>query len=129
MNYAIRATDPGSTFKLATLLSLLEDKKVALSNTVDLDGGSWKIAGRTVYDAEPHASKAFSVKEAFEISSNVGMAKLAVSHYSGNPNGFVNHLKKLRLDQPTGIDLLGEANPIVKNPRSRTWSATTLPWM
>jgi cell division protein FtsI (penicillin-binding protein 3) len=129
LNYAIRATEPGSTFKLATLLSLLEDKKVTLDDKIDLDGGSWKVAGRTVYDAEPHASKAFSVKEAFEISSNVGMAKLAVSHYSANANGFVSHLKKLRLDRPTGIDLLGEANPIIKNPKSRTWSATTLPWM
>jgi cell division protein FtsI (penicillin-binding protein 3) len=129
MNYAIRATEPGSTFKLATLLSLLEDKKVALSNTVDLDGGSWKIAGRTVYDAEPHASRTFSVKEAFEISSNVGMAKLAVAHYSANPNQFINHLRSLHLDRPTGIDLAGESTPVLITPKSRTWSATALPWM
>jgi cell division protein FtsI (penicillin-binding protein 3) len=129
MNYAIRATEPGSTFKLATLLSLLEDKKVALTNTVDLDGGSWKIAGRTVYDAEPHASRTFTVKEAFEISSNVGMAKLAVAHYSANPNQFINHLRSLHLDRPTGIDLAGESTPVLITPRSRTWSATALPWM
>src|SRR5580698_4153070 len=129
MNYAIRATEPGSTFKLATLLSLLEDKKVTLDNTIDLDGGSWKIAGRTVYDAEPHASRTFSVKEAFEISSNVGMAKLAVAHYSANPNQFINHLRALHLDRPTGVDLAGEATPVLITPRSRTWSATALPWM
>ena len=130
LNYAIRASEPGSTFKLATMLTLLEDKKVSLNDNINLEGGTWKVAGRTVYDSEPHANnKAFTVKEAFEISSNVGMAKLAWSHYSGNPNGFVDHLKKLKLNQPTGIDLVGETNPIVKNPRSRTWSATTLPWM
>ena len=129
LNYAIRATEPGSTFKLATLLSLLEDKKASLNDKVMLDGGSWKVAGRTVFDSEPHENKEFTVKEAFEISSNVGMAKLALGHYGSNPGGFVAHLKKLRLDQPTGIDLLGEATPIVKHPGSRTWSATTLPWM
>ena len=129
LNYAIRATEPGSTFKLATLLSLLEDKKVSLNDKILLDGGSWKVAGRTVYDSEPHDNKEFTVKEAFEISSNVGMAKLALSHYGNNPGGFVAHLKKLRLDQPTGIDLLGEGIPVVKHPGSRTWSATTLPWM
>ena len=129
LNYAIRATEPGSTFKLATMLSLLEDKKISLNDKINLEGGNWKVAGRTVYDAEPHDNKDFTIKEAFEISSNVGMAKLAWSHYSGNPNGFVTHLKKLRLDQPTGIDLLGEGTPVVKNPKSRTWSATTLPWM
>lgn len=129
LNYALRVTEPGSTFKLATLLSLLEDHKVSLNDKISLDGGSWKVAGRTVYDAEPHDNKVFTVKEAFEISSNVGMAKLAMGHYSGNPSGFVTHLKKLRLDQPTGIDLLGEGSPVVKHPGSRTWSATTLPWM
>jgi cell division protein FtsI (penicillin-binding protein 3) len=129
LNYAIRATEPGSTFKLTTLMSLLEDKKAALDDRIDLGGGSWKVAGRTVYDAEPHDNRSFSVKEAFELSSNVGMAKLAWSSYAGNPNNFLSHLKRLRLDQPTGIDLLGEANPIIKRPGSSTWSATTIPWM
>ncbi|HXB95451.1 MAG TPA: penicillin-binding protein 2, partial [Puia sp.] len=129
LNYAIRATEPGSTFKLATLLTLLEDKKVTLNDPINLEGGSWKIAGRTVYDAEPHASKTFSIKEAFEISSNVGMAKLAVAHYSNNPGLFIEHLRRLHLDHPTGIDLAGEATPVLITPKSRTWSATALPWM
>ncbi len=129
MNYAIRATEPGSTFKLATMLSLLEDKKISLDNTIDLSGGAWKIAGRTVYDAEPHDNRTFTVKEAFELSSNVGMAKLAVANYSGNPNQFINHLRTLHLDRPTGVDLAGEAMPVLITPKSRTWSATALPWM
>ncbi len=129
LNYAIRATEPGSTFKLATMLSLLEDKKISLAESINLEGGVWKVAGRTVYDAEPHDNKPFTIKQAFEISSNVGMAKLAWNHYSANPGEFVDHLKKLRLNQPTGIDLVGEATPVIKSPRSRTWSNTTLPWM
>ena len=129
LNYAIRATEPGSTFKLATMLSLLEDHKIRLTDNIDLEGGVWKVARRTVYDSEPHENRVFTVKQAFEISSNVGMAKLAWANYAGNPNAFVGHLRKLHLDHPTGIDLVGETAPIVKNPKSRTWSATTLPWM
>jgi len=129
LNYAIRATEPGSTFKLATMLSLLEDHKIRLTDNIDLEGGVWKVARRTVYDSEPHENRVFTVKQAFEISSNVGMAKLAWANYAGNPNAFVVHLRKLHLDHPTGIDLVGETAPIVKNPKSRTWSATTLPWM
>ncbi|MBS1665633.1 MAG: transpeptidase family protein [Bacteroidetes bacterium] len=129
LNYAIRATEPGSTFKLATMLSLLEDKKVTLNDHLNLEGGSWKVNGRTVYDAEPHENKTFSVKQSFEISSNVAMAKLAMAHYSSNPNQFIDHLKRLKLNQATGIDLLGEGSPIIKTPKSRTWSATSLPWM
>ena len=131
LNYAIQATEPGSTFKLATLMSLLEDKEVKLTDHVNLEGGVWKVAGRTVYDSEKHdkAEDDATVKKAFEVSSNVGMAKLVWSHYSDNPTRFVDDLKRLKLNQPTGIDLVGETQPIIKTPKSRTWSATTLPWM
>lgn len=128
-NYAITPTEPGSTFKLATMLSLLEDKKISLNTIIDLNGGTWQVYGRTVYDAEKHGLYKVTVKEAFEHSSNVGMAKLAWMNYSGKPNQFVNHIKKLGLDSLTGIDLKGEIRPSVYTPKSRHWSNTTLPWM
>lgn len=129
LNYAIRVSEPGSTFKLATMIALLEDKYVSLDDHVDLEGGTWKIYRRTVYDSERHGLNDVTIKQAFEHSSNVGMAKLACAYYTKKPEQFIGHLKKLRLDQPSGIDLLGETRPIIKNPSSRTWSATTLPWM
>lgn len=127
-NYAITPTEPGSTFKLATMLALLEDKKISLNTIIDLSGGKWEIFGRTVYDTEDHGYKV-TVKQAFEQSSNVGMAKLAWMYYSSNPNRFLNHIKKLKLDTLTGIDLKGEIKPSVYSPKSRHWSNTTLPWM
>ncbi len=129
LNYAIRASEPGSTFKLATLLSVLEDKHVTLSTRVNLEGGRWQYGRRTVFDSEKHGRYDVTVKDAFEESSNVGMAKLAVTHYSKNPEQFINHLKKLRLNQLAGIDLVGETSPVIKSPKSKTWSATSLPWM
>lgn len=129
LNYAIRASEPGSTFKLATLLAVLEDKYVKLNNVVDLEGGKWNVGRRTVYDSETHGLNEVTVQEAFEHSSNVGMAKLAMKFYAKNPYQFIDHLKRLHLDQHSGVGLVGETNPIIKNPRSKTWSATTLPWM
>ncbi len=129
LNYAIRASEPGSTFKLATLMSLLEDEDVKLTDHVNLELGVWKVGNRTIHDAERHGRTDVTVKQAFELSSNVGMAKLAVNSYSKDPNQFVNHLKKLRLNLRTGVDLMGETSPVIKSPKSRTWSATTLPWM
>jgi cell division protein FtsI (penicillin-binding protein 3) len=129
LNYAIRASEPGSTFKLATLLSVLEDKYVTLDNMVNLEGGKWHVNKRTVYDAETHGLYEVTVQKAFEHSSNVGMAKLAMTYYANNPNQFINHLKKLHLDQHSGVGLVGETNPVIKTPKSKTWSATTLPWM
>ena len=96
---------------------------------MNLEGGKWKVGSRTVYDAESHKEQDVTVQQAFELSSNVGMAKLAIAHYAGHPEQFTNHLKQLNLNQITGIDLAGETQPIIKSPKSRTWSATTLPWM
>jgi cell division protein FtsI (penicillin-binding protein 3) len=128
-NYALTPTEPGSTFKLATLIAALEDKKVNLNNTVNLEGGSWQVAGRTVWDSEQHGLYEVTIKKAFEESSNVGMAKLAVNSYSSNPSQFINHLKRLKLDETTGVDLVGEGKPVIYKPGSKYWSATTLPWM
>lgn len=128
-NYAITPTEPGSTFKLATMLSLLEDRKISLNSPVNLDGGEWEVYGRKVFDSEKHGLNNVTVKQAFEYSSNVGMAKIAWMHYSTNPNQFINHLKKLKLDSITGIDLKGEIKPTIYKPGSRSWSNTTLPWM
>ena len=128
-NYAMTPTEPGSTFKLATMISILEDKKFSLNSIVDLEGGVWQVNRRTVYDSEKHGQTNVTVKRAFELSSNVGMAKLAYASYASNPSQFINHLKALHLDSITGLDLYGERPPFVDHPGSKYWSATTLPWM
>ncbi len=128
-NYAMTPTEPGSTFKLATILSVLEDKKYTLENRVNLQGGTWTINGNTVYDAEKHGLGEVTVKVAFEESSNVGMAKLAYSSYAKTPSQYINHLKRLGFDSLTGIDLYGERAPLMYKPGNKYWSATTLPWM
>ena len=128
-NYAITPSEPGSTFKLATMLALLEDKKISLRSGINLEGGVWKINGQTVYDSEEHGLQNVTVKQAFEHSSNVGMAKLAWMHYNTNPNRFVDHLHRLRMDTLTGIDVRGEIKPVVYRPGNSQWSRTALPWM
>lgn len=128
-NYAINPSEPGSTFKLATMIALLEDKKVNLNNVVNLQGGTWQINGQTVYDSEQHGRNDVTVKQAFELSSNVGMAKLAWANYGSLPSKFLNHLHLLHMDTLTGIDITGERKPVIYKPGSKYWSATTLPWM
>jgi cell division protein FtsI (penicillin-binding protein 3) len=128
-NYAISPSEPGSTFKLATMIALLEDKKVSLNSSVNLQGGTWQINGQTVYDSEQHGRNEVTVKQAFELSSNVGMAKLAVANYGSAPSQFLRHLHLLKMDTLTGIDITGERKPTIYKPGSKYWSATTLPWM
>jgi cell division protein FtsI (penicillin-binding protein 3) len=129
-NYALTPTEPGSTFKLVTMLSLLEDKKISLNQIVDVQHGVWQVAGQTVRDDDDTRDKTtITVKQAFEVSSNVGMAKIATMGYSSSPKQYLSHLKKLRMDTLTGIDLTGEKPPVIIRPGSRLWGPTTLPWM
>jgi cell division protein FtsI (penicillin-binding protein 3) len=129
LNYAITPSEPGSTFKLVTLMQALEDGKVTLNSSINLEGGVWQVAGRTVYDSEKHGKFQATVLEAFEESSNVGMAKIAVNNYTNNPSAYFKHLSRLRLDSLSGIDLVGERRPQITRPGDKLWGPTTLPWM
>ncbi len=129
MNYAITRSEPGSTFKLVTMLAALEDQYINLNSPVNLEGGKWDFGGRTVWDSERHSHTMVTYKRAFELSSNVGMAKLAVNHYNKNPRKFISHLQRLNLHKPSGIELLGESVSMIPNPSGKNWSNVTLPWM
>ena len=128
-NYAITRSEPGSTFKLMTMLAALEDQYITLNSHVNIEGGKWAFGGRTVWDSERHNHTDVTFQRAFELSSNVGMAKLSTTYYYSNPKKFISHLEKLHLNRPSGIDLQGESSPIIPNPSGRNWSNVTLPWM
>lgn len=129
LNYAIRKTEPGSTFKLLTMLAVFEDKFTTVNGTVNLENGVWPLKGGTVRDSEPHGRTNVSVKQAFELSSNVGMAKLAVTYYSQDPNKFLGHIRRLGFEQPTGVGLIGETKSEIHVPGSKYWNGISLPWM
>lgn len=128
-NYAIIRSEPGSTFKLMTMLAALEDQYISLSSRVNLEDGKWSFSGRTVKDSEPHEQSDVTYQQAFELSSNVGMAKLVVNYYNKNPQKFIQHLERLHLNQPSGIGLFGESRSYIPNPSDKYWSNVTLPWM
>ena len=133
-NYAVGfSAEPGSTFKLASVIALLEDKGADLETPVDLAGGVGKFFDRTMKDSKLHGIHESTMREAFEISSNVGIAKLVQDYYGkdGKAGQFVKRLRELHLHEPTGIELDGEGSPFIKDPASKEdrWSGTTLPWM
>ncbi len=128
-NYGLgRRTEPGSVFKLATLLSLLEDNFVDTGTIVDCEGGQKSFYGLRIRDSHL-GTGAITVKEAFAQSSNVAFAKLADQYYHNQPELFYKHLHHLRLDAITGIDIVGAAAPLVKKPTSKFWTKTTIPFM
>ena len=128
-NYGLgRRTEPGSVFKLATLLSLLEDNYVDTGTIVDCEGGQKSFYGLRIRDSHLGTGQ-ITVKEAFAQSSNVAFAKLADQYYHNQPELFYKHLHHLRLDTVTGIDIVGAAAPLIKKPTSKYWTKTTIPYM
>lgn len=120
----------GSVFKLATMMALLEDGHISPDDLVDIQKGQMKFYNHILRDSEPHQLDTVTVREAFEKSSNVGMAKLVTHYYGKNPSNFVSKIKKFGFNERTGIDLLGEKDPIIHEPGDKVnWSGITLPWM
>jgi cell division protein FtsI (penicillin-binding protein 3) len=131
-NYAVgTAIEPGSTFKLASMLALLEEKAVRLSDTVDIEGGRKQYFEEVLEDHERTSKRLITVKEAFAASSNVGISKLVYNYFNDKRGAYIQHLKDFNLNIPTGVELDGEAPPYIKNPDNSNdqWSGTTLPWM
>ncbi|MBI1223601.1 MAG: PASTA domain-containing protein [Bacteroidetes bacterium] len=133
-NHAIgSATEPGSTFKLASMLALLEDGLIDLNDSIDLEQGVTMYHDAELKDAYTHHYNRVPVKQAFGMSSNVGVSRLVDNAY-GTKNKADRYIKQLQdfyLDQPTGIEIGGEAEPFIKRAYNNEdgWSGTTLPWM
>ncbi len=127
-NYAVgEATEPGSTFKLVSLAALIDDGFVKPSDMVDLEGGRKQFADRFMKDSHKPEKDTITLSRAFETSSNVGISKLVNKYYYTKRQKFYDKLLSFHLNNPVGIEITGEANPVIHPPKG--WSMVSLPWM
>lgn len=129
-NHAISTkVEPGSTWKLFSLMCLFEDG-IELNDYVDLNYGKYNFSGQTMYDSEEHNRTNVTVKTAFALSSNVGISRLASEMYQKDPKKYTQHLIESGITEVTGIELSGERKPRFKtDPSKDDWYGTTVPWM
>ncbi|RYF24012.1 MAG: PASTA domain-containing protein [Flavobacteriales bacterium] len=128
-NYAIAGNqDPGSTFKLASYMALLEDGLVDTNTMVRT--GWYQIPGKRITDSHPK-DEMVTVKRAFEESSNAAIAKLINDNYGENPMKFTDHLYDWGFNKKMELQIPGEAQPVVKNIKAnKSWNKNmTLPQM
>ena len=129
-NYAIgESSEPGSTFKLPSLMVALEDKVINLDDSVNTGNGVTRYYGIEMFDSENHGYGKISVQHAFEVSSNVGISKVIYNAYSKNPQKFIDGLYKLGLNKKLGVEIVGEGKPYIKSADDKDWSGISLPWM
>lgn len=129
-NYAMGySSEPGSTFKLASLLTALDDGYIDLDDEFNVWNGTCQYYDRTMKDSHEPETPKLTVQRIFETSSNVGTSQIITKYYSKDPKKFVEKLKSFNLDKPLGLGIAGEGKPKIKKVGSDEWYGTTLPWM
>lgn len=128
-NHAIGTREvPGSTFKLASLMALLEDGKASIHDRVQANG-VYQFYGRKLEDSNHGIGYGeISIQEAFEKSSNV-FSRIVFNAYRNDPDAYIRRLKQFGLADSLGIALSGEPKPVMHEPGTANWHGTSLPWM
>ncbi len=129
-NHALAGrTDPGSTFKLATMMALMEEKAISLNQTVATGQHAIRYNGLRIADSNGGGSGTITARQVFEKSSNIGTHMLMRTYFYSRPDLYCQYLRQFHLTQPTGIHMKGEATPFVRNPDMKGWSKFSLPSM
>lgn len=129
-NYVVgESTEPGSTFKLASLMAAFEDGYLNLEDMVNTEDGTTKFYDLTMRDSHKGGYGKISVKDAFIKSSNVGISKEINRVYGARPQEFVDRLYKMNLNKKLGIEIAGEGAPLIKSTDDEYWSGVSLPMM
>ena len=130
LNYAVgEHLEPGSTFKLMSIIAALEDGKVDLNTIIDTKNGVLDFYGSKVRDSKKGGYGKISVNEVFKVSSNTGIVKIINDAYKDDPKMFSNRLYNMGLNNKLGVSILGESNPKIPHPNDKDWNGLSLPWM
>jgi len=111
--------EPGSTFKLVTIASALEEKLTNPNEIFDCQMGSIVYNGMRIRDSKPHGL--LPVWGVLAESSDVGAIKIALRL---GEDRFYKYIRAFGFGQQTGIELPGETRGMTK-PVSR-WSKVSI---
>lgn len=131
-NYAIGnqgVVEPGSIFKLASMLALLEETQWPLDKPIDTGNGAIKFYNRYMRDVKKGGYGLLTLQQVFEKSSNVGLSMAIHQTFGDSPKKFIDYIEGLGMHKPLGIELAGEGKPYIITPKSKMWSGIALPWL
>ena len=133
-NYALGGqglSEPGSTFKLASMIAVLEDGLVQPGDSVDTGNGVMYVYGEDIRDTKPGGHGKITVQRAFEVSSNVGIATIMMQNYPTREKEkqFINKLYSMGLNNTLDLEIRGEGKPEIRYPGDSLWSGLSLPMM
>ena len=110
LSFAIDPFEPGSTFKIFTAASAIENKVAKINSTYYAEQGKMRVDNHWIKEAESHEKfEWISVADIIKFSSNVGTTKLA---FDLKFPRFKQTLKELNFGNKTGIEVPGESRGI-----------------
>ena len=133
-NYAVSdESEPGSTFKVASMMVALDSGYVHPNDSVDTGPGYYFYKGARMTDHNINHGGYHTISAAQTIwySSNIGVAKIILKGYENNPSAYVEALYRIGLNEPFDLDIPGAGRPKIRHPKdqNRYWSKTSLSWM
>ena len=131
LNYAVgEAHEPGSTFKLISMIAALEDKVIDENTLIKTGNGELTFYGKyKVRDSKKGGYGTITAGKVLEVSSNTGIVKIINDNYKNNPKRFVDRLYNMGVNKPIGLPIKGEGNPKIPYPNDADWDGLDLPWM
>jgi cell division protein FtsI (penicillin-binding protein 3) len=128
-NHALAGlSNPGSTFKLPTMLAAFEEG-LPLQKVYHTGNGVAKYSSAIIRDTKKIGHGSITAQQVFEKSSNVGVHLVMKDYFYGKADKYVGYLKRFHLREPTGIHMKGEPAPRVRIPSDKRWSKTSLTYM
>jgi len=121
--------EPGSTFKLASIMAYIEDFNGDINDTIDCKNGKYRFKGAPIPTLDSEKLGLVSLKEAFSKSSNVGIGRLITKKYNSSPKNFISRIYDFGINERSKIDLEKIPKPKIPFPGSKSWSGISLPWM
>lgn len=103
--------DPGSTFKPFLVAAALEEKAIRETDKFYCENGSYRIADRTIHEANHQHHGTLAVPQILKYSSNIGSVKIAQKL---GKEKHAQYIEKFGFGAKTGIDLPGESSGMVR---------------
>jgi len=104
--------EPGSTFKLVTYATALDQKVTTPDDMIDCQGGQITLAGRVIHDDKSDRGLGVvSVSTALARSSDVAAVKLALKI---GPDHFYDSIRAFGFGSRSGVELPGETRGLLQ---------------
>lgn len=124
-------SEPGSTFKVASMMVALDAGVVDPKDSVDTGSGVYMYARARMTDHNWNKGGygRITAEQAIWNSSNIGVAKIILKGFEKNPEDYVKRIRDIGWTADLELEIPGAGRARIRAPKDPGWSKTSLPWM